>query len=111
MPKLTVHCALSKKRTGQNFRELHEWIDEHHKTLGMDHRTVRHSLCEEDMECVRKRWGDKGVVEWLFHIAIDYLWTSYKISKGVYKQNAYDSFWIELEDNGYIDIDFDRIRS
>ena len=48
MPRLRVHCAISKKRTGQDFKELHEWIDKSAETLGIDHRIGRHSYNKEE---------------------------------------------------------------
>ena len=41
LPKFRTHCAISKKRTGNDFADLHRWIDEPTKTLGPDHRIER----------------------------------------------------------------------
>jgi len=43
MPSLRIHCRISKDRTGESFKELHEWIDEPQKDLGINHRTERHN--------------------------------------------------------------------
>ena len=38
MPRHKVHCAISKKRTGNDFAELHQWIDKQTRSLGADHQ-------------------------------------------------------------------------
>ena len=35
MPRGNTHCAISKKRTGFDFKELHKWIDENQKEDGL----------------------------------------------------------------------------
>ena len=74
MPSLKVHCAVSKERTGEEFKELHEWMDEPQKELGINHRTQRHDTSFIDY--VKERWGGKGVREFLKHIADDYEYTA-----------------------------------
>jgi hypothetical protein len=61
MPSLRRHCKISELRTGERFEELHRWIDEYQKEMGRNHRKKRHSL--NDIEEVRKSWGDEGVIE------------------------------------------------
>ena len=77
MPSLWVHCAISRERTGDNYKELHEWIDAPHKEKGINHRTERHSFNLKERNFIKKTWGDKAVTEWLFHIAIDNLETAF----------------------------------
>ncbi len=48
MPSLRVHCAISKKRTGNSFEELHKWIDELRRELEAGHRRKRHYLNKRD---------------------------------------------------------------
>lgn len=77
---------LSKERTGKDFKELHEWIDEPRKWLGKNHRIERNGYNINYEKYIRTKWGDLAVVEWLFHIAIDNLETANKRSsrlKGV----------------------------
>ena len=38
------HEAISKKRTGYNFHDLHTWMNEPQKDLGGNHRRERHTL-------------------------------------------------------------------
>ena len=118
MPSVRKHCAISKKRTGFSFGELHEWIDEGAKYKGVDHRKERHHFNLQDKKAIKehwdgtkgKGWGEKAIVEWLFHIALDNLETAYKMSlrRGSYGQNTYNCIEITLNPNGYIDCDFRR---
>ena len=88
MPNLIAHCAISKQRTGFNFKELHQWIDNppEVKYLGSDHRMERHAYTKDDMKTIKDYWngrkgpgwGEKAIIEWLFHIAIDNISTGYK---------------------------------
>jgi hypothetical protein len=81
MPSVKTHCAISQKRTGNDFAELHKWIDEPTKDLGSDHRIERHYYNDDDKNTIKRRWGEKAVIEWLFHIALDNLYTAFKMSK------------------------------
>jgi len=115
MPNHKTHCAISKKRTGYDFSELHTWIDEPSKKLGKNHRTVRHAWNETDKRTIKqywdnkkgKGWGDKAVIEWLFHISLDNLSTAFKWSKITYGENRYNYFELGLAESGYMYIDFD----
>ena len=71
-----IHCQNSKERTGEDFRELHEWMDKPGEVLGIDHRRVRHDLSY--LEEVKEKFGVPGVREFLRHIAEDYLHTAKK---------------------------------
>ncbi len=82
MPSLWVHCRISLQRTNgeYDYRDLHRWIDEPKKYLGVNHRMMRHTYNAADRDYIRMRFGERAVVEWLFHIAIDNLVTACKIS-------------------------------
>ncbi|MFH1290380.1 MAG: hypothetical protein ABIH92_03155, partial [Nanoarchaeota archaeon] len=70
MPDFKTHCRISKERTKtKDFSELHGWMDEATEYLGHNHRLERHFYTEEYKNFIERRWGDKAVVEWLFHIA------------------------------------------
>lgn len=119
MPILRVHCAISRKRTGFNFKKLHEWIDSPHKEMGVSHRIERHSYNLEEEKKIKdywnkkkgEGWGQKAVVEWLFHIATDNLKTAFKIAKkGYRKNNVYNFFKFGmLEGRKFIFCDFDKL--
>lgn len=118
MPNLKAHCAFSKQRTGFDFAELHRWIDNPPlaKYLGPDHRIERHAYIESDMNKIKNHWdrkkgygwGDKAVIEWLFHIAIDNVSTAFKKSRAYYGEKTYNLIGIGISSNGFIHIDFDR---
>lgn len=116
MPSGKVHRAISYKRTGFDFAELHQWIDYDGDKKGVDHRINRHSYNKKEAEQIRiywdnkkgKGWGDKAIVEWLFHIALDNLDTAFKMSKRVYGQNTFN--YLEFGfDYKYIHTNFDRL--
>jgi hypothetical protein len=119
MPRLEVHCAISKTRTRFGFEELHTWIDKDAQDLGVDHRKRRHYFNIKDEKEIRdywdekkgKGWGEKAVVEWLFHIALDNLETAYKFSvrDGSYGRRTYNRMEFAFNRNGYIGCTFDRI--
>ena len=118
MPNLGAHCAISKQRTRFNFAKLHQWIDHHPqaKDLGVDHRIERHAYTNKDRNVIKKYWdqkrgggwGEKAVIEWLFHIAIDNISTAFKLSKTHYGENTYNLIKIGIETSGFINVDFNR---
>jgi hypothetical protein len=119
VPRLRTHCAISRQRTGFGFEDLHRWIDEGAQTMGVDHREKRHYFNRKDLREIKdywdakkgKGWGEKAIVEWLFHIALDNLETAYKFSSNgsSYGANTYNYLRVILNRNGYIDCKFDRI--
>ena len=119
MPSVRIHCAIIEMRTGFGFEELHRWIDEGTKTMGVDHRKKRHYFNRKDQREIKdywyakkgKGWGEKAIVEWLFHIALDNLETAYKFSlnESSYGANTYNYLRVILNPNGYIDCKFKRI--
>ena len=111
MPPLKTHCAISMKRTGNDFAELHRWVDEPTKDLGPEHRRERHHYSDGDKITIKNRWGEKAVIEWLFHIAIDNLETAFKMSKQSfsYGDKTYNLMQFGLSRSGYIHCDFKRV--
>jgi len=118
MPNHKTHCAISKKRTGYDFSELHTWIDEPYKRLGKNHRTERHTLVDSDIRKIRyywnnkkgEGWGDKAVIEWLFHISLDNLDTAFKMSKKSYGENRFNYYKFGLTESGYLFINFNKLK-
>lgn len=84
MPNLEIHCIISRLRTGQEYKELHQWMDEGTKFLKHNHRLERHFYTEEYKDFITEKWGKKAVVEWLFHIALDNLETANKFAVDAY---------------------------
>jgi len=110
MPNFNVHCKISEIRTGNRFEALHKWIDQPREDLGVDHRTERHSYNRADEQYIRDRWDSRGVVEWLFHIAIDNIDTAYKKEKTTYgKENAFNFFRFGLASDNFIYIDAETL--
>ena len=118
MPRFRTHCAISKKRTGNDFAELHRWIDKPARELGSDHRIERHYFNEDDKNTIKRYWdakgqglGEKAVIEWLFHIAIDNLDTAFKMSNKSfsYGDRTYNLMQFGLSKSGFIHCDFKRV--
>ncbi len=118
MPNFRTHCAISKKRTGFDFADLHRWIDEPKDKLGHNHRQERHHFNEKDMKMIKDFWnkkkagyGEKAIIEWLFHIAIDNLDTAFRLSSKSfsYGEKAYNFMQFGIQKSGYIHCDFDYI--
>ena len=120
MPSFRTHCAISKKRTGNDFAELHKWIDTPRALirLGSDHRIERHNFMEEDKNTIKSYWdakkeglGEKAVIEWLFHIALDNLDTAFKMSRQSfsYGPKTYNLYRFGVSKSGYIHCDFKRV--
>ena len=119
MPNFKAHCAISRQRTGFDFADLHKWIDNPKEAifLGADHRILRHAFTESDMNYIKKHWdrkkgygwGDKAVVEWLFHIAIDNVHTAFKLSKKTYGNKTFNLIGIGLKSSGFVSVDFARV--
>ena len=90
-------------------------MDEPSERLGYDHRKERHYYNEKDEKYIREYWdkkdglGEKAVVEWLFHIALDNLSTAFKKSQHIYGDDTYNFFMFGLAKSGYIYLDFDRL--
>jgi len=118
MPALRTQSAISRKRTGNDFAELHRWIDKPTSRLGYDHRMKRHYLNEADRNTIKRYWdakkeglGEKGVIEWLFHIALDNLATAFKMSSKSfsYGPKTYNLMEFGLSKSGFIHCNFERV--
>ena len=118
MPNLKTHCAISKKRTNYDFADLHKWIDEPKKKLGFDHRQERHYFNERDMKYIKNYWdkrkkglGEKAIIEWLFHIAIDNLDTAFRLSSKdfSYGEKTFNFMEFGIQKSGFIHCNFDHL--
>jgi len=112
MPNGNIHREISRCRTGNDFAELHKWIDYPTKTLGVNHRKINHAFTIEKANMIKEYWnkkgkgmGDKAVVEWLFHIAIDNLDTAYKTSFKAYGHKTFNHFEIDFDNNGNLSME------
>lgn len=68
---LTEHCRECLNKLGEEFREVHQWLDAFAGTpkYGMRHRRVRHH--KRGIEEVRTKWGDKSAEAARLHIISD----------------------------------------
>ena len=107
MPDVETHCAISKERTGEEFRKLHEWIDAPRKELGFNHRIERHAFHEGYKDYIEKEWGKKGVVEWLFHLSLDNIETANKFASDIYI-TVYDKIEVGFEGKKLKSCKFDK---
>ena len=70
MPPYTQHLETSAGRTGNNYQQLHDWLDNY-----PDDKAARHSLAAlaDNRAYVEKTWGEEAVSEFFLHIAEDLL--------------------------------------
>ncbi len=67
MPPIDNHIRSSMERTGKEYREIHEWIDE------PDHKNERHDITKilEFGKMFEKKYGEEGAQEYIQHIHDD----------------------------------------
>jgi DNA-binding GntR family transcriptional regulator len=72
MASFIEHCKDCKEQLGEEFPQVHKWLDEYFPILHFDarHRDVRHH--EEGIEEVRKMWGDRAAEAARVHISKDF---------------------------------------
>jgi uncharacterized protein len=70
MPPYTKHLETSEKRTGKDFQEMHDWLDNY-----PEQKAARHDLeaLTVNREYVRSTWGEEAVTEFFLHVAEDLL--------------------------------------
>lgn len=69
MALVDEHCRDCTNILGEDFREVHEWLDEFFPSKGLRHRVARHHT--EGVEEVRKKWGDRAAEAAEIHIKKD----------------------------------------
>lgn len=69
MADLKTHCEDCLKELGEDFRYVHEWLDELFKYVGPDYRDYRHN--QRGIEEVRRRWGEKAARAAEIHLRRD----------------------------------------
>ncbi len=72
MPSISKHAEVSKERTGNSYRGLHEWMDPWVKDPSIARERHDITNIEENIQFVRDKWGDEGVKEFLYHIKEGY---------------------------------------
>lgn len=110
MPSNAVHCAISVKRTGKSYKELHRWIDFNSDERGVNHRNKNHFYSDELKQLISNQFGGaEAVSEWLFHIALDNLDTS--VTNDWNYANVDRNFYqLGFEPDGFIHYDEDELE-
>ncbi len=67
MPSIEKHIEISKQRTNQSFREIHEWIDE------PEHKDERHDITKipDTFQMFKEKYGEQAAREYVQHLADD----------------------------------------
>lgn len=67
MPSIEIHVEKSLKKTGKEYREIHEWIDE------PEHKNERHDITKilEFGKMFEEKYGEEGAQEYIQHIHDD----------------------------------------
>jgi hypothetical protein len=89
MAYLHEHCYDTKRLLGNEWKEVHLWLDALFKEYGPANRHHRHHV--KGIEEIRKMWGDEAAVAAKIHIIVDY-W-------GIPSQANYESGQVNV--NGF----------
>lgn len=67
MPSIEIHVEKSLEKTGKEYREIHEWIDE------PEHKNERHDITKilEFGKMFEEKYGEEGAQEYIQHIHDD----------------------------------------
>jgi len=67
MPSIEKHVEISKQRTNQSYREVHEWIDE------PQHKDERHDITKipDTFQMFKEKYGEEAAREYVQHLADD----------------------------------------
>jgi hypothetical protein len=67
MPPVNQHIHKSREQTGQEYREIHEWIDD------PGHKEERHDITRvlEFSRMFEEKYGQEGAGEYVRHLADD----------------------------------------
>ena len=70
MPPYAKHLEISQQRTGNDYQQMHDWLDNY-----PDDKAARHDLAAlaENRAYVKATWGEEAVTEFLLHVAEDLL--------------------------------------
>lgn len=67
MPSIEKHVEISKQRTNQSYREVHEWIDD------PQHKDERHHITRipDTFQMFKEKYGEQAAREYVQHLADD----------------------------------------
>lgn len=69
MAYLHEHCADCRRLLGNEWKEVHKWLDALYKEYGQSHRCHRHHA--EGIEEVCRMWGEEAEMAAKIHIIVD----------------------------------------
>ncbi len=72
MSAIEKHLELSLKRTGMNYKDIHEWLDG--KDISKKERTERHDIIniQRFLPLIKEKFGKDAAKEYLYHLKDDY---------------------------------------
>lgn len=78
MPPYAKHLEISLQRTGNDYQQMHDWLDNH-----ADHKAARHDLAAlaENRAYVQQTWGEEAVTEFFLHVVEDLLMKNLAVLK------------------------------
>ncbi len=67
MPSIEKHVQISLKRTGKEYLEIHEWIDNPEK------KTERHDITKipDNFQMFKEKYGEEAAREYVQHLSDD----------------------------------------
>lgn len=67
MPSIEKHVEISKQRTNQDYRDVHEWIDD------PEHKDERHDITKipDNFQMFKEKYGEEAAREYVQHLADD----------------------------------------
>lgn len=67
MPSIEKHSEISRQRTNQSYREIHEWIDD------PQYKDERHDITKipDTFEMFKAQYGEEAAREYVQHLADD----------------------------------------
>ena len=67
MLSIEKHVEISKRRTNQSYREIHEWIDD------PQHKEERHDITKipDTFRMFKEKYGEQAAREYVQHLADD----------------------------------------
>lgn len=83
MPGIRQHMEISEKRTGKDYKELHEWMDPWGTDVALGKE--RHDITKipEHHQYVKDKWGEEAAKEFLLHIKED---LDHKASRSIFER-------------------------
>ena len=67
MPPVAKHVKISLERTGKEYREVHEWIDD------PENKNARHDITKipDNFQMFKEKYGEEAAREYVQHLSDD----------------------------------------